>query len=49
MVDRFVVGVGQTCGIGWNEKGEKQFTRGKKERRNKVIIERDQIVSWLKA
>ena len=23
MVDRFVVGVGQTCGIGWNEKGEK--------------------------
>ena len=37
MVDRFAVSVDQTCGMEWNERREKQFTRGKRERRNKVI------------
>ena len=42
MVGRFAVDVGQTC-------GRERFTRRKEERRNKVTIERDQIVRWLKA
>ena len=37
MVDRFAVSVDQTYGMEWNERREKQFTRGKRERRNKVI------------
>ena len=49
MVDQFAMGVGQSCGMGWNEKREKRFTRRKEERRNKVMIERDKIVRWLKA